>query len=38
MVKREGRAMAIIVFSIIAVGVAAISVAFWMGVDLDRGT
>jgi hypothetical protein len=35
----EDRAMAaLIVFSIIAAGVAAISVAFWMGADFDRGT
>jgi hypothetical protein len=28
---------ALILFSIIAVGIAAFSVAVWMGVDLDRG-
>ena len=33
----EDRAMAaLIVFSIIASGIAALSVAVWMGVDLDR--
>jgi predicted benzoate:H+ symporter BenE len=35
----EDRAMAaLIVFSIIASGIAALSVAVWMGVDLDRRT
>jgi hypothetical protein len=29
---------ALIVFSIIASGLAALSVAIWRGVDLDRGT
>jgi hypothetical protein len=29
---------ALIVLSIIASGIAALSVAVWMGIDLDRGT